>query len=163
MSFHRRCLNCTADRSEEVRASLARNLRVKPDAVRIKVRDGNSIELRLPKAVQRSALCRPRRELSNAYFLAKFGFDPAENEPCQVCKTEQRCCTPCLRRACWKRTRPAARSVRPPGRHSDPWGRVRGGRVWPALWKIEALSRAERPKFGEMLPVFGCIGTDFCN
>ena len=23
--------------------------------------------------------------LSNAYFLAKFGFDTAENEPCQVC------------------------------------------------------------------------------
>ena len=33
------------------------------------------------RAVQRSALCRSRRELSNAYFLAKFGFDTAENEP----------------------------------------------------------------------------------
>ena len=30
------------------------------------------------QAVQRSALCRFRRELSNAYFLAKFGFDTAE-------------------------------------------------------------------------------------
>ena len=39
--------------------------------------------------MQRSALCRSRRELSNAYFLAKFGFDTAENEPCQVCPTEQ--------------------------------------------------------------------------
>ena len=29
-------------------------------------------------------MCRSRRELSNAYFLAKFGFDTAENEPCQV-------------------------------------------------------------------------------
>ena len=37
------------------------------------------------RAVQRSVLCRSRRELSNAYFLAKFGFDTAENEPCQVC------------------------------------------------------------------------------
>ena len=27
-----------------------------------------------------SALCRSRRELSNAYFLAKFGFDTADNE-----------------------------------------------------------------------------------
>ena len=36
-------------------------------------------------AVQRSALCRSRRELSNAYFLAKSGFDTAENEPCKVC------------------------------------------------------------------------------
>ena len=35
--------------------------------------------------MQRSALCRSRRELSNAYFLAKFGFDTAENEPCKVC------------------------------------------------------------------------------
>ena len=33
------------------------------------------------RAVQRSALCRYRRELSNAYFLAKFRFDTAENEP----------------------------------------------------------------------------------
>ena len=30
-------------------------------------------------------MCRSRRELSNAYFLAKFGFDTAENEPCPVC------------------------------------------------------------------------------
>ena len=31
--------------------------------------------------MQRSALCRSRRELSNEYLLAKFGFDTAENEP----------------------------------------------------------------------------------
>ena len=30
-------------------------------------------------------MCRSRRELSNAYFLAKFGFDTEENEPCKVC------------------------------------------------------------------------------
>ena len=40
------------------------------------------------KAVQRSALSRSRRELSNAYFLAKFRLDTAENEPCQVCPIE---------------------------------------------------------------------------
>ena len=34
--------------------------------------------------MQSSALCRSRRELSNAYFLARFGFDASENEPCQV-------------------------------------------------------------------------------
>ena len=28
-----------------------------------------------------SALCRSRRELSNEYLLAKFGFDTAKNEP----------------------------------------------------------------------------------
>ena len=32
------------------------------------------------KAVQRSALCRSRRELSNEYLLAKIGVDTAENE-----------------------------------------------------------------------------------
>ena len=37
------------------------------------------------KAVQRSALCRSLRELSNEYLLAKIGFDTAENEPCKVC------------------------------------------------------------------------------
>ena len=41
------------------------------------------IEIRDPtRTVQRSALCRSRRELSNEYLLAKFGFDTAENEPC---------------------------------------------------------------------------------
>ena len=44
-----------------------------------------STKIRDCRAVQKSALCRSRRELSNAYFLAKFGFDTAENEPCQVC------------------------------------------------------------------------------
>ena len=36
------------------------------------------------RTVQRSALCRSRRELSNEDLLAKFGFDTAENEPCEV-------------------------------------------------------------------------------
>ena len=49
------------------------------------------------RAVQRSALCRSRRELSNAYLLAKFGFDTAENEPCQICPIEQ-CSSPAIDR-----------------------------------------------------------------
>merc|ERR1719305_1267149 len=36
------------------------------------------------KTVQRSALCRSRRELSNEYLLAKIGVDTAENEPLEV-------------------------------------------------------------------------------
>ena len=36
------------------------------------------------RTVQRSAFCRSQRELSNAYLLAKFGFDTAENEPFKV-------------------------------------------------------------------------------
>ena len=43
-----------------------------------------NIELRERcKGLQRSALCRSRRELSNEYLDAKFGFDTAENEPCK--------------------------------------------------------------------------------
>ena len=38
------------------------------------------------RAVQRSAFCRSRRELSNAYLLANVAFDTAENEPCKVCQ-----------------------------------------------------------------------------
>ena len=34
--------------------------------------------------MQRSALCRSRRELSNAYLLAKIGVDTAETEPLEV-------------------------------------------------------------------------------
>ena len=37
------------------------------------------------RTVQKSAVCRSRRELSNAYLLAKIGVDTAENEPCKVC------------------------------------------------------------------------------
>ena len=33
------------------------------------------------KTVQKSALCRSRRELANEYLRAKVGFDTAENEP----------------------------------------------------------------------------------
>ena len=34
--------------------------------------------------MQRSALCRSRRERSNVYLLAKVGVDTAENEPLEV-------------------------------------------------------------------------------
>ena len=37
------------------------------------------------RVVQRSVLCRSRRELANAYLLAEFGFETAENEPSKVC------------------------------------------------------------------------------
>ena len=36
------------------------------------------------RTVQRSALCRSRRELSNKYLLAKIGVDTAESEPLEV-------------------------------------------------------------------------------
>ena len=40
--------------------------------------------------MQTIVLCRSRRELSNAYLLAKFRFDTAENEPCKACPIERR-------------------------------------------------------------------------
>ena len=56
-------------------------------------------------AGQRSALCRSRRELSNGYFLAKFRFDTAENEPCKVYRTVKR--TYALLACCRARARSA--------------------------------------------------------
>ena len=53
--------------------------------------------------VQRSALWRSRRELSNAYLIAKFGFDTAETEPSKVCSPPVR--------AASKRLRSAARQL----------------------------------------------------
>ena len=55
------------------------------------------------KTVQRSTFCRSRRRFSNAYFLAKFGFDTAANEPCKICPIE-RCLLPylgCFRCKTW--------------------------------------------------------------
>ena len=52
------------------------------------------------RAVQRSALCRSRRELSNAYSLANFGVDTAENEPSKVPSAG----SPCARAGCRGRT-----------------------------------------------------------
>ena len=55
------------------------------------------------RTVQRCAFCRSRRELSNAYLVAKFGFDTAENEPSKVC-----------------RIAPSDRDPRAPGADADP-------------------------------------------
>ena len=41
-----------------------------------------------------NALCRSRRELSNAYLLEKFGFDTAESELSKVCRSKQAIPTP---------------------------------------------------------------------
>ena len=49
-------------------------------AQRLRLQSCATFRLWIPKAVQRSALCGSRREL---IYLAKFGFDTAENEPCQ--------------------------------------------------------------------------------
>ena len=69
------------------------------------------------KTVQRSALCRSRRELSNADFLAIFGFDTTENEPCQISCPEIifGCCQTTSREACkhLRENRPSKSSATP--------------------------------------------------
>ena len=41
-----------------------------------------SIYMQTLASIEPSALCRSRGELSNEYFVARFGFDTAANEPC---------------------------------------------------------------------------------
>ena len=90
--------------------------------------------------MQRSALCRSRRELSYEYLLAKFGFDTAENEPpknLQILLTLQSC-ERGLATTCWALAVLAAeheagnrgerpRSVRPSGAAG---ANFFGGAVW---------------------------------
>ena len=68
--------------------------------------------------MQRSALCRSRRELSNAYLLAKFDFDTAENEPCKVCRIP------------WRRAHDG--SSRRGGRRASARRGSRAARRWPS-------------------------------
>ena len=51
--------------------------------------------------MQRSALCRSRRELSNAYLLAEFRFDTAETEPSKVYAVLLHGALRYFRAACW--------------------------------------------------------------
>ena len=56
--------------------------------------------------------------LSNAYFLAKFRFDTAENEPAKNCKNLLIFCD--ARRNGSRRPSPDARAARPSARHGNP-------------------------------------------
>ena len=80
------------------------------------------------RTVQRSALWRSRRELSNAYFLAKFGFDPAENEPYKVCRIPAKHMRKATPFQAWTTTRPSSPAV--PGAR-------RGAFRWHARQKFE--------------------------
>ena len=97
--------------------------------------------------MQRNALCRSRRELSNAYLLAKFGFDTAENEPSKVCRIPRRR-TPwrphrtssSTRGSCWRRTS-APSSGCTPG-----WlGRTSGAAVF-LLGRFQSINASLSPK-----------------
>ena len=47
------------------------------------------------RAVQKSAVCRSRRELSNAHLLANSGVDASENEPYKNVLDPSRCSSVC--------------------------------------------------------------------
>ena len=82
------------------------------------------------RAVQRSVLCRSRRELSSECLLAKVGFDTAENEPFKVCPIE-----PALQAAPWH-------------------GCFRPGGMQPTtlpLWQLSWLTRTGRLFHSEQL------------
>ena len=81
--------------------------------------------------MQRSAFCRSRRELfqidpnSNAYLLAKFGFDTAENEPFKIWLNLPNCHPRSERSERFRggRLRGAVRGVRRRGRRAAAAGR----------------------------------------
>ena len=101
------------------------------------------------RAVQRSALCRSRRELSNAYLVAKFGLDTAENEPCQVWPSRAASRRRRRSRACWRSPRRCSRTRRCRGRR---WPAASGaGSAWICHGMRQTLqgsfSAVSKPKF----------------
>ena len=74
-----------------------------------------------------------RDSYSNAYLLAKFGFDTAENEPCQVC--------------------PTGRGAAPRRRGVGRRGAGRGGAGRGAgLGAVITFDLFRRPVFGSIVP-----------
>ena len=76
-------------------------------------------------------MCRSRRELSNAYLLAKFGFDTAENEPSEVWPIPRRV-QRCLHRRARQRGKRAAAAG----------AALRRFTSWPS-WPRSARARSE--------------------
>ena len=100
-----------------------------------------SLETDPTRAVQRSALCRSRRELSNAYFqnfLAKFRFDTAENEASKVCPRSRAPTLPCS---------PCSRSARRPRCPAPRGSALRRAPASPRCARAQRppLQRAPRP------------------
>ena len=101
--------------------------------------------------------------LSNAYFLAKFRFDTAENEPAKNLQNFAKF-------ANFADPNPLTRGLRPllvhqEGRLAEPHARG-AGRVHDrrATGRPSGTSGTSgNGMFGKMMLVFGCIGTDFCK
>ena len=98
--------------------------------------------------------------LSNAYFLAKFRFDTAENEPAKNLQNFRKMQ---VGRAFLERAAAFIGELEADAELAllDPTEAAGAGR--------EAEATARRvvaifwQNFGKMLLVFGCIGTDFCK
>ena len=110
-------------------------------------------------AVQRSALCRSRRELSNAYFLAKFGFDTAENEPSKVCPMRGPS-------AVWWTSVPAGWT--PPDGFGEETALPGREKESSAKRMISRKMHFSKMHFSKSLQIFGglvlgCIETKFCK
>ena len=92
-------------------------------------------------------MCKSRRELSNAYLLAKFGFDTAENGPCKICTIKR--CNPL--------------SLPPPGnlqrRRDRVQDRPRSRRVGPGRHRPEVLERLGDEKVVFLLSGYSTWGT----
>ena len=95
------------------------------------------------RAVQRSALCKSWRELSNAYLLSKFGFDTAESEPAKVGR---------------QRSRPGGTDrapLRSPSGTSSSWSgtslRSWGAARWKLNWKLNRKLLRVNRKLNESL------------
>ena len=83
-------------------------------------------------------MCRSRRELSNAYLLAKFGFDTAENEPSKICRLDELETDA----ASYERTgRPRRASPRRPGSRRRPYPAFARLRIGSLEGSFSAVSK----------------------
>ena len=103
--------------------------------------------------------------LPNAYFLAKFRFDIAENEPAKNLQNF-------AKKANFNDPIPLFRAggedENGRGRPQGAGGGARVHRAGPAAGLPTVRGRKPkrstmRQNFGKMLLVFGCIGSDFCK
>ena len=98
--------------------------------------------------------------LSNAYFLAKFRFDTAENEPAKNLQNFRKMH---FRKMLFEKGGVEDRQKLP---------RTLEARAEQKKAELEREKKprapvgdttADRQNFGKMLLVFGCIGSDFCK
>ena len=115
--------------------------------------------------------------LSNAYFLAKFRFDTAENEPAKNLQNFRKMHFRKMHFRKMQATHLAGGAGHDAGAgaleelRELPRARRRGGLRHVALAGPRASSvvtsstseSVDWQNFGKMLLVFGCIGSDFCN